>query len=63
MQRYPLLQTKWIKQGRLAEAQSWARKRGLSVDDDFRYLREFEHITWAQPCSKCEDNPLNSTFG
>ena len=49
MQRYPLLQTKWIKQGRLAEAQSWARKRGLSVDDDFRYLREFGHITWAQP--------------
>jgi LuxR family maltose regulon positive regulatory protein len=38
----------WIKQGRLAEAQSWARERGLSVDDDLRYLREFEHITLAR---------------
>jgi LuxR family maltose regulon positive regulatory protein len=38
----------WIKQGRLAEALGWAREQGLSVDDDIRYMREFEHITLAQ---------------
>jgi len=35
----------WVRQGRLTEALSWARERGLSVDDDLSYLREFEHIT------------------
>jgi LuxR family maltose regulon positive regulatory protein len=35
----------WVAQGRLAEARGWARERGLSVDDDLYYLREFEHIT------------------
>ena len=38
----------WVKQGRLAEAQSWAGERGLSIDDDLSYLREFEHITLAR---------------
>ncbi len=38
----------WIKQGRLAEALGWARERGLSVDDDLSYLREFEHVTLAR---------------
>ena len=38
----------WIAQGRLAEALGWARERGLSVDDDLSYLREFEHITLAR---------------
>jgi len=37
-----------LKQGRLAEAQGWAREQGLSVDDDIRYTREFEHITLAR---------------
>jgi len=37
-----------LKQGRLAEAQEWARLQGLSVDDDMRYTREFEHITLAR---------------
>jgi LuxR family transcriptional regulator, maltose regulon positive regulatory protein len=32
----------------LAEAQGWARETGLSVDDDIRYTREFEHITLAR---------------
>ena len=35
-------------QGKLDEALSWARERGLSVDDDLSYLREFEHITLAR---------------
>jgi LuxR family maltose regulon positive regulatory protein len=38
----------WLKQGRLAEALGWAREQGLSVDDDLRYTREFEHITLAR---------------
>jgi LuxR family maltose regulon positive regulatory protein len=38
----------WVAQGRLAEALGWARERGLSVDDDLSYLREFEHITLAR---------------
>ncbi len=38
----------WIRQGRLNEAQGWARERGLSVDDDLNYLHEFEHITLAR---------------
>jgi ATP/maltotriose-dependent transcriptional regulator MalT len=35
----------WLKQGRLAEAQGWAREQGLSADDELSYGREFEHIT------------------
>ncbi|MCO6491392.1 MAG: tetratricopeptide repeat protein [Phaeodactylibacter sp.] len=33
------------KQGRLAEALDWVRERGLSMNDSFSYLREYEHIT------------------
>ena len=38
----------WIAQGELGEALGWARERGLSVDDDLSYLREFEHVTLAR---------------
>ncbi|MCJ7703084.1 MAG: tetratricopeptide repeat protein [Anaerolineales bacterium] len=38
----------WVRQGRLAEALGWARERGLSVDNELSYLREFEHITLAR---------------
>ena len=38
----------WLAQGRLTEALGWVRERGLSVDDDLSYLREFEHITLAR---------------
>jgi LuxR family maltose regulon positive regulatory protein len=38
----------WVAQGRLAEALGWVRERGLSVDDDLSYLREFEHVTLAR---------------
>jgi LuxR family maltose regulon positive regulatory protein len=37
----------WVRQGRLAEALGWTRERGLFVDDELSYLREFEHITLA----------------
>jgi LuxR family maltose regulon positive regulatory protein len=38
----------WIAQGALGDALGWARERGLSVEDDLSYLREFEHITFAR---------------
>src|SRR3984957_171140 len=37
-----------VAQGELGEALGWARERGLSVDDDLSYLREFEHVTLAR---------------
>jgi ATP/maltotriose-dependent transcriptional regulator MalT len=38
----------WVMQGRVGEALGWARERGLSVEDDLTYIREFEHITLAR---------------
>ncbi|MCP4139301.1 MAG: winged helix-turn-helix transcriptional regulator [Chloroflexi bacterium] len=38
----------WIAQGKLTEALEWAQKRGLSVDGEISYLREFEFITLAK---------------
>ncbi len=38
----------WLKQGKLSPALSWVRARGLLVDDDLSYAREFEHITLAR---------------
>ena len=38
----------WVAQRRLAEALGWARKQGLSAEDELSYLREFEHITLAR---------------
>ncbi|MCB0220896.1 MAG: tetratricopeptide repeat protein, partial [Chrysiogenetes bacterium] len=38
----------WIRQYRLAEALDWARERGLSIEDELSYLREFEHIMLAR---------------
>ncbi len=38
----------WVGQGRLTNALSWARERGLSFDDELSYLREFEHVTLAR---------------
>jgi LuxR family maltose regulon positive regulatory protein len=38
----------WVAQGRLKEALDWARKQGLSPEDDLSYLHEFEHITLAR---------------
>jgi LuxR family maltose regulon positive regulatory protein len=32
----------------LTEALGWVRERGLSIDDDLSYLREFEHVTLAR---------------
>ncbi|HEX6605578.1 MAG TPA: LuxR C-terminal-related transcriptional regulator [Chloroflexia bacterium] len=38
----------WVAQRRLGDAFDWARERGLSVEDDLSYLREFEHLTLAR---------------
>jgi LuxR family maltose regulon positive regulatory protein len=35
----------WIKQGRLKEALDWVKERNLSVNDELKFLHEFEHIT------------------
>jgi LuxR family maltose regulon positive regulatory protein len=35
----------WVAQGRLDEALDWARKQGLSVENELSYLQEFDHIT------------------
>ena len=38
----------WMAQGQLKESLAWAQERGLSVDSDLSYLREFEFITLAR---------------
>ena len=38
----------YLRQSRLSQALTWARDRGLSVDDDLSHLGEFEHITLAR---------------
>ena len=38
----------WVAQGRLTEALAWTRQRGLAIDDDLSYLREFEHLVLAR---------------
>jgi LuxR family maltose regulon positive regulatory protein len=34
-----------VRQGDLAAARAWVRARGLTPDDELRYMTEFEHIT------------------
>ena len=38
----------WVVQGRVGEALGWVQERGLSIEDDLSYLREFEYITLAR---------------
>ena len=38
----------YLKQGRLDRAQIWAQERGISVEDEVRYLSEYEHLTLAR---------------
>ena len=38
----------YLKQGRLGQAQEWAREQGLAVNDDLDYENEFEHLTLAR---------------
>jgi LuxR family maltose regulon positive regulatory protein len=53
----------WLKQGRLAEAQSWASERELAADDDLSYLREFEHITLSKILvAQYRNDPLDDSI-
>jgi len=38
----------WVAQGRLGEALRWVREQGLSIENEFSYLHEFDHITLAR---------------
>lgn len=38
----------WLAQGELGKALDWARRQGLSAQDELSYVREFEHITLAR---------------
>ncbi|NPV76643.1 MAG: helix-turn-helix transcriptional regulator [Anaerolineae bacterium] len=38
----------YLKQGRLDQAASWVRERGLSVTDEVDYLGEYEYLTLAR---------------
>jgi len=37
-----------VRQGRLDEAEAWARARGVALSDDLSYARECEHLTLAR---------------
>jgi LuxR family maltose regulon positive regulatory protein len=37
----------YVRQGDLSAARAWIRERGLTTDDELRYVTEFEHITLA----------------
>jgi len=53
----------WVRKGRLAEALDWTRERGLSVDDDLCYLREFEHMTLARVLiARCKRDQVESSL-
>ena len=43
-----LLARSRIAQGRTDAAQDWVRARGLAVQDELSYVREFEHLTLAR---------------
>ena len=43
-----LITRAWLTQGRLTKALGWVRERGLFINDDLSYLREFEHVTLAR---------------
>jgi LuxR family maltose regulon positive regulatory protein len=58
----------WVAQGRLGEALDWTRERGLSVEDDLSYLREFEHLTRARVLlaryqNDQPDHPMHEAIG
>jgi LuxR family transcriptional regulator, maltose regulon positive regulatory protein len=49
----------WVAQGSLGEAVAWVHEKGLTVDDDLSYLREFEHITLARVLLAQGDDELS----
>ena len=55
----------WIAQRNLGAALGWAQERGLSIDDDVSYLREFEHITLARVllARSADEHSLDQALG
>ncbi|MCW2700953.1 MAG: ATP-dependent transcriptional regulator, MalT-like, LuxR family [Blastococcus sp.] len=58
----------WITHRRLDDALDWVRERGLSVDDDLDYVREYEHITLARVlvargAAESAERPLHEATG
>jgi LuxR family maltose regulon positive regulatory protein len=56
-----------VRRGELSQAGAWVRERGLSVDDELTYLREFEHVTLArirlaQHAARGDDAGLKDTI-
>jgi LuxR family maltose regulon positive regulatory protein len=52
-----------IAQGRWGDTLGWARDRGVSVDDDLSYLREFEHVTLARALlARCRSERAESSL-
>ena len=57
-----------LAQGEVGDVLRWAQERGLSVDDDLSYLREFEHLTLARALlarhrAEPSDRPLHQATG
>lgn len=53
----------WIRHGKLDKAVKWVHDRGLSVEDDLSYMREFEHITLARLLiAQYRHDGINSTI-
>jgi LuxR family transcriptional regulator, maltose regulon positive regulatory protein len=52
----------WVAQGRLDEAQGWARAQGLSVENELSYLREFDHMTLARVLLACYQSDHDDHF-
>lgn len=38
----------WVAMGKVNDAQRWATEQSLALDDDLRYLREFDYLTLAR---------------
>jgi len=48
----------YVRQGRLPKALDWVHERGLSVDDELSYLREFEHMMLARVLIAKASSPI-----
>ena len=58
----------WLSEGRVPEAQRWAREHGLSAADDLTYVREFEYATLArvllaQGIADGAEDPIRAAIG
>lgn len=46
----------WLAQGRLDEALNWAHQQGLSIENEFDFLHEFDYITFARVLLTCHQH-------